>query len=115
MPKPSQFTLVWSDAQESYVLHTHEQGEQQFRPGDEPAFSYWLEEHTAFAFVGKSGRLSVIKEARGSGTGYWYAYRKQARQVHKRYLGRSARVTFARLEQVAKVLGSSLLSPLAPK
>ena len=48
--------------------------EQWFRSGDEVAFSRWLAEHTAFAFVGKSGRLSILKEARPRGAGYWYAY-----------------------------------------
>src|SRR5205085_11612273 len=61
----------------------------------------------AFAFVGKCGRISVLKEARSGGTGYWYAYRTQDRRTRKRYLGPSARVTVARLEQEAKALESS--------
>src|SRR5438105_7987103 len=85
----------------------HGQLQQCFQRGDDEAFSRWLEKHTAFAFVGKCGRLSVLKEARPGGTGYWYAYRTQDRRTHKRYLGPSARVTFARLEQEAQALSSS--------
>src|ERR1051326_2590673 len=85
----------------------HGQLHQCFQSGDDEAFSRWLEEHTAFAFMGKNGRISVLKEARPGGTGYWYAYRTQARHTSKRYLGPSARVTFARLEQEAQALSSS--------
>jgi LuxR family transcriptional regulator, maltose regulon positive regulatory protein len=107
MPKPSLHTLIWSHQQQHYELHMHGQPEQYFRPGDESAFSHWLNEHTAFAFWGLAGRLSILKEARGSGTGYWYAYRTQDRRTRKRYLGPSARVTFARLEQEAQALSRS--------
>ncbi len=107
MPKQSLHELIWSEAHQHYELHIHGHPQQCFRPGDEPAFSRWLEEQSSFAFVGQAGRISVIKEARPRGTGYWYAYRKQDRQTRKRYLGSTAQVTLARLEQVAKVLTSS--------
>src|SRR5260370_25776854 len=107
MPKPSLHTLIWSHQQQHYELHMYGQPEQYFRPGDESAFSRWLNEHTAFAFWGLAGRLSVLKEARGSGTGYWYAYRTPDRRTRKRYLGPSAKVTLARLEQEAQALSRS--------
>ncbi len=107
MPKPSQYVLIWLDQREHYELHLHGQLQQCFQRGDDEAFSHWLNEHTAFAFVGKSGRISVLKEARPGGTGYWYAYRTQERRTRKRYLGPSARVTFARLEQEAQALSNS--------
>src|SRR5260221_3041780 len=111
MPKSSLHALIWSEGHQHYELHLHGQPERCFRPGDEPAFSRWLEEHTAFAFVGQAGRLSVLKEARQRGTGYWYAYRKQDRHTRKRYLGPSAKVTFARLEEQASRLTSLPSSP----
>src|SRR5260370_17628107 len=64
-----------------------------------------------FGFVGQAGRLSVIKEGRSGGRGYWYAYHKQARHTRKGYLGLSAQVTFARLEEQARSLGSWSPSP----
>ncbi len=107
MPKPSRYVLIWLDEREHYELHLHGQLQQRFQRGDEDAFSRWLEAHTAFAFWGPAGRLSVLKEARLGGTGYWYAYRTQDRHTRKRYLGPSAKVTFARLEQEAKALSGS--------
>ena len=101
MSRPSQYVLIWLDERERYELHLHGQLQQCFQRGDDDVFSRWLEEHTAFAFVGQSGRISALKEARPGGDGYWYAYRTQDRHTRKRYLGRSAKVTLARLEQEA--------------
>ncbi|WP_165423386.1 LuxR C-terminal-related transcriptional regulator [Ktedonosporobacter rubrisoli] len=107
MPTPSRYALIWSEMQHKYELQLQRQRVDCFSPGDALAFSRWLEEHTSFAFLGKSGRLSVIKEARQRGTGYWYAYRKQNQRTHKRYLGPSTRVTFAVLEEEARRLSSA--------
>jgi len=105
MPKSSLHVFIWSEKYQRYELQSHGHPNQWFHPGDEPAFTRWLEEHTSFAFVGQAGRLSVIKEGRSGGRGYWYAYHKQARHTHKGYLGLSAQVTFARLEEQARSLG----------
>ena len=107
MPRPSPYVLIWLDERERYELHLDGQIQQYFQRGDDNAFSRWLEAHTAFAFVGQSGRISALKEARSCGIGYWYAYRTNARHTRKRYLGPSARVTFARLEQEAQALSRS--------
>ncbi|MBV9228884.1 MAG: LuxR family transcriptional regulator, partial [Chloroflexi bacterium] len=108
MPKPLRSVLIWSQEHEQYELQAQEHAVEWFGPGDEAAFSRWLETHTSFAFVGQAGRLSVLKEARPRGAGYWYAYRKQGRQTRKRYLGRTDQVTFVRLEQEANVLTNQL-------
>lgn len=99
MSKSSLHVLTWSEEQQCYALTTREQFQRVFCQEDEPA---WVQEHTAFAFEGRSGHLSVIKEARTRGAGYWYAYSRQARRTYKRYLGRTA--TFSHLEQVASEL-----------
>jgi LuxR family transcriptional regulator, maltose regulon positive regulatory protein len=116
MPGPSPHALIWSEAHQHYELSTKGRTGQSFRWGDEPAWLAWLAEHTAFAFIGQSGRLSVLKEARSRGTGYWYAYLTRARHTHKHYLGPSTKVTFARLEQVAQALDnkSSSAQSVAP-
>ena len=114
MPRPLLHALIWSHEQKHYQLYSHGQPERCFPPADGPAFSRWLDDHTAFAFVGQAGRISVLKEARRGGTGYWYAYRTYHRHTRKRYLGRTAQVTFAHLEGVAKELtGEPSLPPLA--
>jgi ATP/maltotriose-dependent transcriptional regulator MalT len=104
MPKSLAHRLVWSEAHQQYQHLVHGQPEQCFRSDDEPAFSCWLTKHTAFAYVGQAGRLSIIQEARERGTGYWYAYRTHHRQTRKRYLGPSSKVSLARLEETAKIL-----------
>lgn len=70
MPRSLMYALIWSEEKESYRLHIYGQPERWFRPGDEAAFSSWLEERTAFAFVGQAGHLSVLKEARPRGASY---------------------------------------------
>ncbi len=107
MSKPSRHVLIWLDEQEHYELHLQGQLQQCFQRGDDDTFARWLEKQTAFAFVGKLGRISALKEARPGGTGYWYAYRTQDRHTSKRYLGPSAKVTLARLEQEAQALSRS--------
>jgi hypothetical protein len=115
MSKPLPHVLLWSREHQYYELHMQGQLCQHFHQEDEMLWQEWLQEHTAFAFEGQAGRLSVHKEARVRGSGYWYAYRTKARHTSKRYLGHTTNVTFARLEQVAKALhGSSASVPLAP-
>src|SRR5947209_11409979 len=111
MPRPLLHALIWSHEQKHYQLYSHGRPEQCFSPADGLAFSRWLDDHTAFAFVGQAGRISVLKEARRGGTGYWYAYRTHHRHTRKRYLGRTAQVTLARLEEVARVLTSEFSPP----
>jgi hypothetical protein len=104
MPRPSLHALIWHEDSQQYELRSDGTPEQWFRQGDEQAFACWLAEHMAFSFVGRAGRLSVRKEGRGSGRDYWYAYRKQDGRIRKGYLGPSAQVTFARLEEQARLL-----------
>jgi len=111
MPRPSLHALIWCEDSQQYELRSDGKPEQWLRQGDEPAFACWLAEHTAFSFVGRAGRLSVRKEGRGSGKGYWYAYHKQDRRIRKGYLGPSTQVTFARLEEQARSLASSQPAP----
>jgi LuxR family maltose regulon positive regulatory protein len=107
MPHLLQHVLIWSYEHQHYILTRDGQPEQGFLPADQSAFSDWLDEHTTFAFLGQAGRISVLKEVRRGGIGYWYAYRTQHRHTHKCYLGRTAQVTFARLEEAAQRLASS--------
>jgi len=111
MPRPSLHALIWCEDSQQYELRSDGKPEQWFGQGDEQAFACWLDEQSAFSFIGRAGRLSVRKEGRGSSKGYWYAYRKRDRRIRKGYLGPSAQVTFARLEEQARSLTSSQPSP----
>src|SRR6266567_9577654 len=101
MPRTPLHTLIWSQDHAWYELFSFSQV---FVTGDEEAWQAWLEVHDSFAFQGRQGRLNVYKEARPRGGQYWYAYHTTSKRTHKRYLGRTAKVTFARLEEVAEVL-----------
>ena len=59
------------------------------------------------------GFMTVRKEARRGGW-YWWVYRRQGRWVRKIYLGRSERVTAARLAEVAGGLLSERVPPASP-
>src|SRR5258708_16184814 len=114
MSKSSLHVFLWSEKHRRYELQSHGHSNQWFHPGDEPAFTRWLEEHTSFAFVGQAGRLSVIKEGRSVGRGYWYAYHKQARPTSKAYLGPPPQATFPTLHHQPHSLVHSPPSPHPP-
>ncbi len=86
---------------------------QQGGPGirlDSPAWFAWLDMVTTRSFaypISDPARgyitsyMTVRKEGRARGTRYWTVYRRCGKQVRKVYLGRSARVTEARLQAIA--------------
>jgi LuxR family maltose regulon positive regulatory protein len=112
MPRIPLHALIWSPDQRLYELYTQDQLEQRFRPADEAAWLTWLREATSFAFHGASGSLNVYREARPRGGQYWYAYHTTRSRTRKRYLGPSAQVTFARLEETAQALSSEPAPPM---
>lgn len=53
----------------------------------------------------REGHLTLLKETRARGEdGYWYAYRRLGKRTVKKYAGRPADLTFARLEWTAREL-----------
>lgn len=107
MPRVSPFALIWSEVRGAYELFLYGRSEQLFPPENEDTWLVWLASKASFAFHGRSGRLNVYKEERGRGGRYWYAYRNDGSHTRKRYLGQTSNVTFARLEQIARLLNSS--------
>ena len=80
---------------------------------DTAAWVAWLEEPTTTRFAyplfdpAKGyivGRMTVRKERRERGGAYWTAYRRTGGCLRKVYLGRSATLTQARLEAIARLL-----------
>ncbi|HEX6484018.1 MAG TPA: LuxR C-terminal-related transcriptional regulator [Ktedonobacteraceae bacterium] len=104
MPKAPLHTLIWSHEHHLYELYTQGQLEQCFRPAEEAAWQAWLREVVSFAFQGACGRLNVYQEVRPRGGSYWYAYHTSQGRTRKRYLGPTARVSLARLEEAAQAL-----------
>ena len=75
---------------------------------EDAAWEHWLGEHHSFAFIGHSDRLSLIKERRKADYDYWYAYQRHGKSVVKRYAGRSANLTFARLEEISQTMSGKV-------
>lgn len=106
MPKRTPYTLTWSSETNMYELALRGQSFQQFCVEDEHSWSRWLATHTSFLFQGRTGSLRAYQESRPRGGDYWYAYHFTNRRLHKRYLGRSTTLSFARLEEIAGILTS---------
>jgi LuxR family maltose regulon positive regulatory protein len=105
MPKPARYTLLWSAEREVYTAREEKQGNViQLRENDQAWFE-WLASRTSFSFHGRRGHLNLLKEKRTRGSeGYWYAYVRQGKRTTKQYAGRTADLTFVRLEQLADTL-----------
>ncbi len=112
MPKTSLHVLAWSEEHQSYELRTQGHLQQRFRPGDEQRWQEWVSKRTSFAFQRQHQRMSIIKEARPRGAGYWYAYSTLHGRNHKRYLGQTSSLTLERLEREVTALVSEQKSVL---
>jgi LuxR family maltose regulon positive regulatory protein len=97
----SNHRLVWRTDRQIYELY--KQGSGQLLPliSDEEKWLAWLETISSFSFHGQKGHLTARKEARAHGDQYWYAYHRIGPKMAKKYLGRSADLTLARLEGIA--------------
>lgn len=100
MAKLSHHRLTWSEKHQQYELSTQGYFQRAFQQHDEQTWQEWLSLQASFAFQGRYGHLSIVKEERARGGGYWYAYSTRGRRTQKRYLGKSSAVTFARLEEI---------------
>lgn len=106
MPKVAKHALIWVPERDAYELR--EPGSASPRPlqNEGEHWFAWLATCPSFAFQGKHGHLTLQREARSRGEGYWYAYRSQQRRTFKRYVGRTDDLTIARLEATAGALSS---------
>src|SRR5216683_2287127 len=114
MPKTALYRLTWVGEHQIYALREAHNNEQPLpvTPGSVEWFS-WLSSIPSFTFSGQHGQLTVRQEARGGAGTYWYAYRRHGDKMLKRYLGRTADLTPAHLEEVALQLTAPSVS--APK
>ncbi len=63
----------------------------------------WLEHHRSFCFEAQGCSFTARKERRPGGW-YWYGYRRMQGKLHRAYIGKTARLTLERLNEVAKIL-----------
>lgn len=109
MTKKIPATLLWSAENRQYLWQ--QEGNMQKRAGvsAEVQVSQLLGEDTSFSFHGQQGHLNLQKQMRArGGDGYWYAYRRQGKRVVKKYAGRPAHLTIARLEELALAMQADL-------
>lgn len=101
MPKRAHYLLIWSVEDGRYELRERDRDTRDpLQEGDGWWFA-WLAKQRSFAFQGKQGHVTLLKEARERGSDYWYAYRSQNRRTNKKYAGRTADLTVAHLEELA--------------
>ncbi len=106
MPKAAAATLLWSPEREQYEWrYRGESISYHLSPEDESGFLRLVDD-SSFAFQGQHGRLTLRKESRRHGGGYWYAYRTQGRRTRKKYIGRTPSLSIARLEDIAEALNA---------
>src|SRR5260370_3264739 len=92
----------WSEQAQAYVLSMGDQGSEQALTSD------WLEQSASFSFHSRWGMHYTVRKQRVQrGSSYWYAYRRLHGRIVKRYLGRTADLTLARLEEIARLLEST--------
>ena len=104
MAKVPMYTITWSSAREAYELYrTRDRDRLSIIPGS-PEWFAWLEQVSSFAFVGKSNHYTARKEVKQRGGRYWYAYLTTGAHLTKKYLGKTADLSLARLEHIAGIL-----------
>ena len=115
MQKVTAYTLAWSPTRQAYELY-----ESRFRETlpvvpESSAWFTWLTQVSSFTFQGQTGCYTAHQEPKQRGGRYWYAYRATGEKRMKRYLGKTADLTLARLEQVASALSADRAAPLQTK
>jgi LuxR family transcriptional regulator, maltose regulon positive regulatory protein len=101
MPRYAHAQFRWSEQAQTYVLSMGDQGSEQALTSD------WLERNASFSFHSRWGMHYTVRKQRVQrGSSYWYAYRRLHGRIVKRYLGRTADLTLARLEEIARLLKS---------
>jgi len=108
MPKRTEFTIAWSDARQACELdHTPF-----LFPLTDDTLQAWLPRMEAFHFHAVSGEsFTTRKETKQRGSAYWYAYKRVAGKLQKKYLGDGTNITLNLLASVAR----AFVAPPEPK
>jgi LuxR family maltose regulon positive regulatory protein len=115
MSKVPIYTLAWSPTTETYELYQTPGREVLRIVPDSPAWFTWLDQVSAFAFVGKNGHYTARKEVKQRGGRYWSAYLAAGGYLTKKYLGESTDLTMARLEHFAVLLSTAQAIYVEPR
>src|SRR2546426_9206484 len=115
MRKAPAYTLAWSPATAAYELYETRDREGLRIVPDSPEWFTWLDQVSSFVFSGKSGHYTARKEPKQRGDRYWSAYLTTGTQLTKKYLGKSADLTLARLEHMAGLLRAAQAASVQPR
>lgn len=106
MPRLAEHALAWLPERDAYTLSTRRSTSYDPVQEEDELWFAWLAARSSFSFQGKHGHMTMRKESRQRGEGYWYAYRSQGQKTAKLYVGRNADLTLDRLEQTAQALST---------
>src|SRR4051794_21292751 len=90
------------------TLHYLKGEESQTLAVGSPLWFEWLPGAATFAYSGPGGTFTARQETSGSQASarYWKAYRHRNGKLYRAYLGKSAELTPARLDEIALKLAS---------
>ena len=71
-----------------------------------PAWYTWLEHHTSFLFVDRTGTFTARKSDSDPSNSYWEASRTRQGKLYRTHLGLSNTLTLSRLQIAAQTLAS---------
>ncbi len=99
MPKSAEYKVEWSTPLNAYEI-IHAPFRFPLTPSSWPA---WLDMVETFHFCSPTGHtLTLRKEKKQRGTGYWYAYKRVDGKVQKKYLGDKSKLDLSMLEALAR-------------
>src|SRR5215469_4601908 len=114
MPRTALYMLAWSTSHQSYRISGKVDNEILDILPESRAWFAWLDKSSSFAFQGKAGSYTMRKEANRPGEGYWYAYVRTGEKLLKKYVGKTADLTLARLEKVADAFHAARATVVRP-
>ncbi len=107
MPRRAARSICWSPERQRYEVWDGGRPDAAAVLPEGDAWLAWLDGCASFAFQGRSGaRCTVRKETLRRGGAYWYGYRSLRGRTVKRYIGRTADLRLARLEEVADAIAA---------
>ena len=100
MPKEAEYIITWSDDLQGYeIIHTPFR----FLLTSTDTLVHWLSMVSSVHFCSRAGHtLTLRKERKQRGAGYWYAYKRVDGVLKKRYLGPAIQLDLSLLETVAR-------------
>jgi hypothetical protein len=99
MPKEADYTIAWSSERQGYeILHTPFR----FSLTSTDTLVHWLSMVSSVHFCSREGHtLTLRKERKQRGAGYWYAYKRINSKLCKKYLGETSKLDLQTFEAVA--------------